>query len=128
MILILLLCQQSLFAPAESVLFIAEAEPIKPYEALVLAILDYESNGDTLAYNAKEGAVGGLQIRQCRVDHYNALRGTHYCLDDFYNYKLSVEMFLFFAEGKSYERAARLWNGSGLMTDKYWCEIKKRLQ
>jgi hypothetical protein len=100
---------------------------IESYEPLVRAVYMYESKGDSLAYNPKEGAVGGFQIRQCRIDHYNELKGTNYCLEDCYSYTLSREIFIFFAQGKTYEQAAKSWNGSGPMTEEYWKQIKEML-
>lgn len=99
-----------------------------PYDPLVVAIDWVESGGGKCVYNPKENAVGRLQIRQCRVDHYNQLKRTHYKLKDFFNYALSREMFLFFAKGKSYEWAARRWNGSGPMTIVYWNKVKAKLK
>jgi len=94
------------------------------YEPLIEAIFQHESGNNTLAYNALENAVGGLQIRQCRVDHYNKLTGKNYTLTDMYDFNIAKEVFLYFAEGKSFEQAAKKWNGSGPMTEVYWESIK----
>jgi hypothetical protein len=92
------------------------------YEPLIQAIFTWETRGsmDTLAYNPKEGATGGLQIRQCRVDHYNTITGKNYTLKDMYDFNKAREVFLLFAQGKTFEQAAKSWNGSGPLTIKYW--------
>jgi hypothetical protein len=100
-------------------------DKIEGYEDLVQAIVSYESGGDTCAFNPNEGAVGAFQIRQCRVDSYNKLLGTNYAHEDFYDYELSKRMFLVYAKGKSFEQAAKDWNGSGPMTITYWENVKK---
>lgn len=97
------------------------------FDRLISAIVHTESRGNPLAYNEKENAVGAFQIRQCRIDHYNSLNGTNYTLEDCYDYELSKRVFLFFAEGKDYETAAKNWNGSGPMTETYWEAVKKLL-
>lgn len=98
-------------------------------EGLIRAVVIVESKNDTLAYNPKENAVGAFQIRQCRVDHYNQLKGTHYVLEDFYDYELSKEMFLFFAQRfEDLETIARRWNGSGQQTEVYWNKVKANIE
>jgi hypothetical protein len=99
----------------------------RTYYQLIKAVVHVESKGNDSAYNAKEGAVGAFQIRQCRVDHFNRLQGTNYILEDFYNYDLSLECFLFFAQGKSFEKAAKSWNGSGKLTIIYWDKVQSQL-
>ena len=115
---------------------IPAAAGIESYEPLIRAVFRYESNGDSLAYNVLEGATGGLQIRQCRVDHWNELMNTNYKLKDFYNYQLSKEMYLYFTNhdgrgnlipNKSYEQTAKDWNGSGPMTEVYWNNLKQMI-
>jgi hypothetical protein len=102
-------------------------EQIRYWQSIIEAVVWVESRGDTFAYNEKENAVGAFQIRQCRVDHYNKLKGTKYKLKDFFDYNLSKEMFLYFAEGKDFETACKKWNGSGKMTLTYWKKVKARL-
>lgn len=96
-------------------------------EQLAEAVYKYESNCNPLAYNPIENAVGGFQIRQCKLDEYNRLMGTKHKLEDCYDYSLSKQIFLFFAEGKTFEHAAKSWNGSGPMTIEYWENVKKLL-
>ena len=69
--------------------------------------------------------MGHFQIRQVRLDHYNRETGLNHVLNDCYDYELSREIFLYFARGKTYEKAAREWNGHGKMTDEYWRKVKK---
>jgi hypothetical protein len=109
----------------ETPTIISYFDSITGYDALIDAVVKWESDGDTCAFNPKENAVGAFQIRQCRIDHYNALNGTKYTLNDCYDYKLSKRIFLFFAKGKDWEQAARDWNGSGPMTVEYWENVKK---
>jgi hypothetical protein len=116
-------------APGYRVMYLIRAEKINYYDPLIKAVCFIESrNGKYLnSFDKKEKAVGWFQIRQCRVDAYNELRGTNYKLQDFYDYNLSKEMFLYYAHGKSYEKAAKDWNGSGPMTINYWNQIKSLL-
>jgi hypothetical protein len=81
----------------------------------------------SFAFNALENAVGAFQIRQCRIEHYNKLTGKNYTLDDMYDFNKAKEVFLHFAAGKSFEKAAKSWNGSGPMTETYWQKVQKHL-
>lgn len=102
--------------------------PIKPYQQLLEAMIQVESNGNLLAYNAEEQAIGCLQIRQCRVEHFNQLSGKNYTLNDMYDYNKSVEVFTLFAYRlQDKELIARRWNGSGPMTDMYWNKVQRYL-
>jgi hypothetical protein len=103
------------------------------YDPLIHAIFKYESGYNVLAYNAHEEAYGGLQIRKCRLDHFNELAGMNYTLQDMYDFTKAKEVFLYFAthnnkgkfvRGKSYEQVAKNWNGSGPLTENYWCAIQ----
>jgi len=114
--------------PTTSTLYISKVPTIsiwEKYEPLINAIVKVESNGNTYAYNALEDAIGAFQIRPCRIKHYNKLNGTSYKHKDCYNYNLAKKIFLFFAEGKSYEQAAKDWNGSGPKTITYWKKVKQ---
>jgi len=103
------------------------AQQVLYWQPLIEAVVWVESRGDTFAYNEKEKAVGAFQIRQCRVDHFNQLKGTNYKLEDFFDYNLSKEMFLYFAHNKTFEQASKSWNGSGPKTISYWNKVKQRL-
>lgn len=99
----------------------------RDYLELAMAVQLVESNGNLKAYNSKEKAVGPFQIRPIRVKDYNQRLGTNYKLKDFFSYELSLQMFLYYANGKSYEIAARSWNGSGPKTVTYWKKVKTKL-
>lgn len=127
MIIILLSAFMDLLAPGNRSAVIFEQEGINYYEPLVRAITKVESMDGKYVWNQQEDAVGWFQIRKIRVDHYNQLTKSTYKLTDFYDYDLSRDMFLFYARGKSYERAAKDWNGSGKMTIEYWKKVKRYL-
>lgn len=108
-------------------LYIVRAESINYYEPLIKAIIDYESRGDIYAFNFKEQACGPMQIRPCRINHYNKITGSNYKTWDCFDLTVSQEVFMKFAKGKTYEQAAKDWNGSGPMTVIYWDSIQVRL-
>jgi hypothetical protein len=114
-------------APEFRALAVLWPEVINYYDPLVRAVTAVEVGDGSDLYNEKEDAVGYFQIRPVRVEHYNKLRGTDYKLEDFYDYDLSREMFLYYAHGKTYERAAKDWNGSGHKTIEYWNKVRARL-
>jgi len=122
---ILMMFAGVLTAPPYTALYIIRPPEINYYEPLIKAVTYVESCNGKYTYNAKEQAVGWFSIRQCRVDHWNKLMGTSYKLDDFYDYDLSREMFLYFAKGKTFEKAARDWNGKWSLTEGYWQKVKK---
>lgn len=126
-ILILFIAAQAMSAPGKVVLLIVKDTPINFYDPLIQAVTWVESMDGQYTYNPKENAVGWFQIRQIRVDDYNQRTGSNYVLEDFYDYKLSREMFLYFAQGRSYEEVARSWNGSGEQTIEYWEKVQKEL-
>lgn len=97
------------------------------FKDLMTAIVKVESGGNNLAINKIEDAHGAFQIRQCRIEHYNKLTGNHYTVQDMHDYNKAKEVFLYFAEGKSFETAAKNWNGSGPMTEIYWKKVKANL-
>lgn len=129
MMLTILLTTITLMLPAPGVrsFMVIKDEPINYYEPLIKALTWVEVRDGHDLYNEIENAVGWFQIRQIRVDDYNKRLGTNFVLTDFYDYDLSREMFLYFARGKSYEQAAKNWNGSGPMTIDYWDKVKARL-
>jgi len=99
-----------------------------PYDLLIEAITFVESSHGVNVYNASEQAVGWFQIRQIRVDDYNRRTGSSYKLNDFYDYELSREMFIYYAKMyNSWEEIARRWNGSGAMTTIYWNKVNNYL-
>jgi hypothetical protein len=125
-------------APPGQVLYIPKPVTITYYSSdfygpLMDAIYQWESCSNPLAFNLVENAVGGFQIRQCRIDHYNNLNGTNYTLEDCYDLELSKKVFLYFTvhdsagnpiPRKSWEQTAKDWNGSGPMTEIYWENVK----
>lgn len=126
-LILFLLTITQLRAPESSVLIIMRTESISRYGELIEAITWVESKHGSETWNPIEKAVGWFQIRQVRVDDYNKRRGTNYKLIDFFDYKLSKEMFLYYADGKSFEQAAKNWNGSGPKTIDYWRKVKQKL-
>lgn len=122
------------YAPTYNSIFIMNPEPINKtsileskYKDLITALVKVESDGNNLAINKLEGAHGAFQIRQCRIEHYNKLTGNNYTVQDMHDYNKAKEVFLYFAEGKSFEKAAKNWNGSGPMTEIYWNKVKANL-
>jgi hypothetical protein len=139
MLVMLFFCFMSLvsFAPDIKVTYISKSEPIvvtelSNYDSLINAISKYESNNNDTIVNRRfipgtserEMATGRLQIRSCRVEHYNKLTGKNYTLNDMCDFRKAREVFLYFAKGKTYEQAAKSWNGSGPLTVIYWEKIK----
>jgi hypothetical protein len=127
MLFVLLFVSVRLLAPAAKVLYIAQAEAIKPYERLAFAIGMVESHCDTLAYNPVEQATGYFQIRPIRLRDYNQRTGNSYKLADMYNYRKAKEVFMYYARDGDLEYIARSWNGSGKQTLEYWNKVKKFL-
>lgn len=124
-----------LFAPnLDKLIYIPKSEPItyldSNYDSLIEAVGWFEAHNIDSAYNPKEDAYGRLQIRRSsgRVEHFNLATGNNYTYEDMYDYKKAREVFLHYAEGKSYEQAAKDWNGSGIMTVVYWMNIKNILE
>lgn len=131
------------FCPSRPTLFIPVSEPIievpiytTNYDVLIDAIFKYESGRNPNAYNPNEGAYGGLQIRQCRIEHFNKLTGKNYTLEDMYDFNKAKEVFLYFTnhdnagnliEPKTWEQAAKNWNGSGPLTISYWEKVQELL-
>ena len=117
-------------APDMNVIYILSASPINGYDRLILALVQVESAGDTLAYNLLEEATGAFQIRPIRLLDYYQRTGISYILKDCYNYDISKEVFLYYARQtghRDYETIARNWNGSGEMTLNYWKKVKANL-
>lgn len=144
-ILVLLFFMNSLvsYCPNIKTFYIASSSPIfsmpiytASYEPLIKAIYKFESGCNPGAFNLREEAYGGLQIRKCRLDHYNKLAGMNYTLTDMYDFAKAKEVFLYFAthnnrgkpvKGKSFEQVAKNWNGSGELTIRYWNSIQTLL-
>lgn len=124
---VLLLISIKLIAPTSKEIIIMAEKAISELDLLWKAVCYIESG-----FNAKTWiidinglpSVGIACIQQSRVDHYNRLTGKNYMLEDCLNTDISKEIFFYFAHGKTIEQAARAWNGSGPLTDKYWKKIK----
>ena len=94
---------------------------------LVFAVEMVETKGDTLAYNPLEEAVGILQIRPIRLIDYNKRTGSSLTREDLFNYEISEQIFLYFADQigpYNLELIARKWNGSGHLTSNYWERVR----
>ena len=112
---------------------VARCSPVDP---LVLAIIQVESGGDTLAHNIKEDAVGVLQIRPIMVAEVNRLIGKDsFTLSDRWSVHKSISMFNVIrshTKNPTNEKLARNWNGGWKgykkkSTLKYWNRVKKLL-
>lgn len=116
-------------APGFEVISIFTSEPVDAYKRLIIAIIQVESSGDSLAYNLVEEAVGAFQIRPIRLLDYNRRTGKNYNSQDCYSLKISKEIFLYYAikNDHDYESIARNWNGSGKITLDYWKKVRSHL-
>ncbi len=107
---------------------------------LLSALIMVESSNYDSAYNAREDAVGCLQIRRTMVDDVNRIlrrQGkTHrYSYDDRWLRNKSIEMFDIYCKHyglTTAEEIARCWNGGprGMqneMTADYWKKVQKNL-
>jgi hypothetical protein len=129
-IVFLFLFTQKAGAPDNKVAYILISEPVDAYERLIKAVVMVESFGDTMSYNLTEQAFGAFQIRPIRLRDYNLRTGSKYKSEDCFNYKISKEIFLYYARQTSYlqyETIARNWNGSGATTLDYWDKVKSHL-
>jgi hypothetical protein len=125
---LILLSTAALFAPAPRVIDIARPAPLNIYDRLIAAIYEVESGSGKYLFNFKELARGPLQIRPIRLRDYNQRTGKNYLEWDCYDFEISREIFLYFAKGKSYEQAARDWNGKWSLTEGYWQKVKNKLE
>jgi len=129
-IFLLLLALKTLAPEVKDDIIIFYSYPIEPYDRLIKAVIHVESRGDTLAYNLIEEAAGAFQIRPIRLRDYNQRTSKNYKLKDRYNFKISKEIFLYYAMlvgFSDYEKIAKDWNGSGKETLKYWEKVKLQL-
>ena len=108
---------------------------------LINAIISIESSGIDSAYNAKEDAVGCLQIRQTMVDDVNRIlirqnSSLRYTYEDRWDRDKSIEMFNIFVDYYNLETAeeiARCWNGgprgiNNPYTLGYWNKVEIKLE
>ena len=103
---------------------------VDAYDRLIKAVVQVESAGNTLAYNPSEEAVGAFQIRPIRLLDYYQRTGNSYKIEDCYDFRVSKEIFLYYARLTGYphyETIAKNWNGSGKSTLDYWKKVKLNL-
>ncbi len=127
-ILILMLLQASLFAPAERVVYVIIPEAINPFIPLweAVKIVETGNNADTINY--LELAYGPGQIRWRKLKDFNDATGKNYTLNDCLREPVSREIFMWHCSAYyDIETAAMRWNGSGPMTVEYWKKIEKEL-
>ncbi len=117
-------------APNPCLVTILKDPPLqRSFDDLIEAIYYVESRFNPHAYNDKEKAYGGLQIRKIRLDDYNKKTGKNYKIEDLYNFEISKEIFLYYANKlKDYETISKKWNGSGYLTEIYWEKVKTYLE
>jgi hypothetical protein len=128
--ILLLLIPLKLLAPQVEATWIERPMPDNGFEPLVKAVLQVECDGDHTQFNLKEEATGPLQIRAIRLRDYNNRTGNNYKLYECFDYELSRQIFLFYANRIGYpefEKIAKRWNGSGKLTINYWQKVKRYL-
>jgi len=128
-LLIFLLIPWLLPAPGDAVCYIERAEPINFYNKLAEAVYTVESSRNPLAYNPKEGAYGGFQIRQCKLDQYIKETGKFYTLKQMYDIKIAKSIFMHFAvkyDPTNIKGISREWNGKS-EKNIYYNKIQKTL-
>ena len=109
-------------------------------DEILAAIISVESSGRDSAYNAREDAVGCLQIRQTMVNDVNRILkrqgfDLQYDYEDRWCRTKSIEMFNIFCEYyglTSAEEMARCWNGGPRGIDNpatvgYWNKVQDYL-
>ena len=107
---------------------------------LLSALIMVESSNYDSAYNAREDAVGCLQIRKCMVDDVNRIlrrqrSDVRFTYDDRWLRNKSIKMFEIYCKHyglTTAEEIARCWNGGprGMqndMTANYWKKVQKNL-
>ena len=127
LIILMLFCSLLLFAPGVNSILIVRIEPIEPFKTICKAVVEVESHGDMFAYNPKECAVGCLQIRPIRIKDYNSRTGSHYKLEDCYDYEVSKRIFMFYANKFGpYETDKMIMalNGKGVKAREYLKKVK----
>ena len=127
---LLLLLPLKLFAPEAPAVTVVELSPINPYKPLAEAVSAVESLKNAFAVNVEEQAYGMYQIRQCKLDDFNAAHRTKYVLADLFDVCLSERIFYWHCGQYSpydFETIARAWNGSGEMTKIYWEKVELEL-
>lgn len=136
LITVFLMLTRLLLAPESKVFFIQQAEKIRKFEKLWLAICRVESGSNPLAYHIEwDGfaAVGICQIRHDRLKDYNSRTHHNYKMKDLYDPAVSKSIFIYYANQYSdFETISRLWNGGpkGMnyrQTKRYWLRVQVEL-
>ena len=107
---------------------------------LLSAIIHVESSNNDSAYNAREDAVGCLQIRKCMVDDVNRIlrrqqSDIRFSYSDRWLRNKSIQMFDIYCKHyglTTAEEIARCWNGGprGMQNDvtaNYWKKVQNHL-
>ena len=107
---------------------------------LLSALMMVESSNHDSAYNAREDAVGCLQIRKCMVDDVNRIlrrqkSDLRFTYDDRWLRNKSIQIFDIYCKHyglTTAEEIARCWNGGprGMqneMTVRYWKKVQDHL-
>ena len=94
---------------------VANVQAQDKIDAMVYAFAMVESRGNDTAYNAKENAVGLLQIRPIMVREANRIAGEDiYTLDDRWDAEVSIDIFRTIMERHNptfdIDRAIDIWN------------------
>ena len=127
LVFIFMCIMNMLLAPKTGALLVFIPPEINYYNPLIRAINLVEVGDGSDLYNEDEQAVGYFQIRPIRLADYNSRTGKMYQMSDLYNYDISKEIFLYYTNGRSYEKVAKSWNGSGPKTISYWKKVKSKL-
>ncbi len=119
-----------LFAPATNTLVLIDSEPTGIYEAIITAVIQVESGGDSLALNTSEQSCGLFQIRPIRIADYNNRTGSHYMTWDAFDPEISEKIFRFYASQigpYNTETLIKSWNGKGEMAERYLLKVKDQI-
>ena len=106
-------------------------------ERLIEATVIIECGGNFKAIG-KSNDKGAFQITPVRLKDYNKRTGHKYSMDDMFNFQISKEIFLYYAnkigiEPNKWEIISRQWNGGPIghkkqITLKYWQKVSKQLK
>jgi hypothetical protein len=131
LLIALFLCvSATLYAPSDKSLVLIASEPCNPYESILTAIAEIESNNNPMAYNPIEMAPGKFQIRPIRLLDYNNRSGEHLTLNDCFDAEVSRRVILFYISKYHPDDVlgmARCWNGKSL-NNEYYHKITTKLK
>jgi len=130
LIFLFLLMSMKLSAPPGiSIPTVLRPEPLNNLEAIWLAVIMVESNGNPDAFCIDINglpSVGIAQIQPSRISHYNRLTGATYTLADCFDPEVSKEVFMYFARKiGNEERLVKAWNGAGALTEIYLAKVQR---